>query len=83
MLTAVLIDGAFFVKRFRKIEPHNAYSAERASELAFRYAISHLSEGKGDSRKRSTCAKPASMPRLADGQESHRAAFASGQPIAA
>jgi uncharacterized LabA/DUF88 family protein len=44
--TAVLIDGAFFVKRFRKIEPHNAYNATRAAELAFRWAVLHLVEGK-------------------------------------
>jgi uncharacterized LabA/DUF88 family protein len=42
--TAVLIDGAYFVKRFRQIEPHNAYDAKRASELAFRWAMAHLHE---------------------------------------
>jgi uncharacterized LabA/DUF88 family protein len=44
--TAVLIDGAYFVKRFRQIEPHNAYDAKRASEQAFRWALAHLSEGR-------------------------------------
>jgi len=42
--TAILIDGAYFVKRFRAIEPHNAYNAQRASDLAFRCAIAHLAE---------------------------------------
>lgn len=45
MPTAVLIDGGYFVKRFRKIEPHNAYNAERASEVAFRWALAHLKQG--------------------------------------
>ncbi|WP_119965512.1 NYN domain-containing protein [Simplicispira lacusdiani] len=44
MPTAILIDGAYFVKRFRTIEPHNAYNATRAAEFAFRCAIAHLSE---------------------------------------
>jgi hypothetical protein len=29
-----LIDGAFFVIRFRAIEPHNAFDARRAAEVA-------------------------------------------------
>lgn len=33
MPTAILIDGAFFINRFRKIEPHNAYNAPRAGDL--------------------------------------------------
>lgn len=36
MPTAILIDGAFFIKRFRKIEPHNMLNARRAVDLAFR-----------------------------------------------
>jgi uncharacterized LabA/DUF88 family protein len=44
MPTAILIDGAYFVKRFRSIEPHNAYNASRAAEFAFRCAIAHLVE---------------------------------------
>jgi uncharacterized LabA/DUF88 family protein len=44
--TAVLIDGAYFVKRFRQIEPHNAHDAERASQQAFRWAVAHLQEGR-------------------------------------
>lgn len=43
MATAVLVDGAFFIKRFRSIEPHNAYDAERAADSVFRWAIAHLS----------------------------------------
>jgi uncharacterized LabA/DUF88 family protein len=44
VLTAILIDGAYFVKRFRAIEPHNAHDAQRATDLAFRWALSHLQE---------------------------------------
>lgn len=44
MPTAILIDGAYFVKRFRAIEPHNRHNARRAAELAFRIALSHLSD---------------------------------------
>lgn len=43
--TAILIDGAFFIHRFRKIEPHNAHNPARAAELAYRWALAHLSEG--------------------------------------
>lgn len=44
MPTAILIDGAYFIKRFRAIEPHNLYNASRAAEFAFRAAIAHLVE---------------------------------------
>lgn len=47
MPTAILIDGAYFIKRFRSIEPHNAYDPVRAAEFAFRCAIAHLIEGGG------------------------------------
>lgn len=43
MPTAILIDGAYFIKRFRAIEPHNAYNAERAADCVFRWAVAHLS----------------------------------------
>jgi uncharacterized LabA/DUF88 family protein len=43
MTTAILIDGGYFVKRFRAIEPHNAYNAERAADCIFRWAVAHLS----------------------------------------
>lgn len=42
MPTAVLIDGAFFIKRFRAIEPHNGHDARRAAECAHRWACAHL-----------------------------------------
>jgi uncharacterized LabA/DUF88 family protein len=42
MPTAILVDGAFFIKRFRKIEPENAYDAARAAELVHRWALAHL-----------------------------------------
>lgn len=45
MPTAILIDGAYFVRRFRTIEPHNAHDASRAADLAYRWARLHLSEG--------------------------------------
>lgn len=47
MPTAILIDGAYFIKRFRSIEPHNIYNAKRAAEFAFRSAVTHLSEPYG------------------------------------
>ena len=42
MATAILIDGAFFIKRFRSIEPNNAHNARRAAECAHRWACAHL-----------------------------------------
>jgi len=49
MPTAVLFDGAYFIKRFRRIEPQNAYNAERAADLVHRWAISHLSKSQSRS----------------------------------
>lgn len=43
MATAILIDGAYFIKRFRAIEPHNLYNAERVADCVFRWAVAHLS----------------------------------------
>ncbi|MHA6478947.1 NYN domain-containing protein [Stutzerimonas sp. KH-1] len=60
MPTAILVDGAFFIKRFRKIEPDNAYDAQRAADLIHRWAIAHLApaskpngggQGKGPRRE--------------------------------
>lgn len=45
MPTAILIDGAYFVRRFRAIEPHNTHDASRAADLACRWAMLHLSDG--------------------------------------
>lgn len=42
MKTAILIDGAFLIKRIRKIEPQNHFNAERIADLAFHYALLHL-----------------------------------------
>ncbi len=42
MTTAILVDGAYFIKRFRQIEPNNAYNAERAADLIHRWATAHL-----------------------------------------
>ena len=44
MPTAVLVDGAFFIKRFRAIEPHNSHNAERAADCMFRWSVAHLSD---------------------------------------
>ncbi|RII83311.1 NYN domain-containing protein [Neopusillimonas maritima] len=44
MSAAILIDGAYFIKRFRKIEPHNAYNSRRIADMAFRYALMHLTD---------------------------------------
>lgn len=44
MSAAVLIDGAYFIKRFRRIEPHNAYNSARMADMACRYALMHLVE---------------------------------------
>ncbi|MDH0864441.1 NYN domain-containing protein [Mitsuaria sp. GD03876] len=52
MPTAILIDGAFFVKRFRALEPGNAHDAERAADCAFRWALAHLVErGRGRGKR--------------------------------
>lgn len=42
MPTAILIDGAYFIKRFRSIEPQNHWDAKRAAECAHRWACLHL-----------------------------------------
>lgn len=52
MPTAILIDGAYFVKRFRNIEPNNAHDGRRAAEFAFRCAIAHLVERVGGNQGR-------------------------------
>ena len=54
MPTAILIDGAYFIKRFRSLEPHNAYDANRAADCAFRWAVAHLREpgGQANGRRR-------------------------------
>lgn len=44
MSTAILVDAAFFIKRFRTLEPHNAYNAKRAADLVCRYALLHLKQ---------------------------------------
>lgn len=47
MPTAILVDGAYFIKRFRRIEPDNAYDAQRAADCLHRWAVSHLHDGNG------------------------------------
>lgn len=44
MKTVILIDGAFFIKRFRKFNPLHATDAKRAAQLACRFALLHLRE---------------------------------------
>lgn len=46
MPTAVLIDGAYFIKRIRHFEPHNYFNAERIADLAVRCAMLHLKQKK-------------------------------------
>ncbi|WP_211266707.1 hypothetical protein [Halotalea alkalilenta] len=48
MATAILVDGGYFIKRFRRIEPDNAYDGKRAAECLFRWSVSHLSEKRRD-----------------------------------
>lgn len=42
MTTAVLIDGAFFIKRIRHFEPQNAHNAQRMSAIVGQMAHTHL-----------------------------------------
>lgn len=50
MPTAVLIDGGYFIKRFRRIEPENAYNASRAADQVHRWALAHLRSPTGEAR---------------------------------
>lgn len=50
MPTAVLIDGGYFIKRFRRIEPHSAHNAGRAVELLQQWVMAHLECGSDDAR---------------------------------
>ena len=43
-ITAVLIDGGFFVKRMRHLEPGSSYNAKRMADLAWRFSLLHLSQ---------------------------------------
>ena len=51
MPTAVLIDGAYFIKRFRAFDPENAYDAEKAADLIIRCAMNHLSAKKNQTKR--------------------------------
>ncbi|WP_386695736.1 NYN domain-containing protein [Lonepinella sp. MS14435] len=44
MATAILIDGAYFIKRIRHFEPNNYFNAQRIADLAVRCAMLHLSD---------------------------------------
>jgi uncharacterized LabA/DUF88 family protein len=44
--TAILIDGGFFIQKFRKLEPNNAYDARRVAQQAHRFALMHLVDSK-------------------------------------
>ena len=46
MPTAILIDGAYFIKRFRAIEPHNAYNPQRVADTVLGWSLKHLSPPK-------------------------------------
>ena len=43
MATAILVDGGFFIKRFRSLQPDNAFDPRRAAECIHRWASAHLS----------------------------------------
>jgi len=52
MPTAVLIDGGYFIKRYRALYPDGAHDATRAADQAWRWAMLHMREGaKGGERK--------------------------------
>ncbi|PAU76549.1 NYN domain-containing protein [Halomonas salipaludis] len=51
MSTAILVDGGYFIKRYRRIEPDNAYNGKRAAECLHRWAVSHLNERHGKRRE--------------------------------
>lgn len=51
MKTAILIDGAFFIKRIRHFEPHNAYDPVRMATLAHRLSLLHLAQNIGGKRR--------------------------------
>ena len=51
MSTAILIDGAYFIKRVRHFEPHNYFNAQRIADLAIRCAMVHLSDKKRANEK--------------------------------
>lgn len=42
MTTAILIDGAFFIKRIRHFEPDNHFNTERMANLVMEMAFAHL-----------------------------------------
>lgn len=42
MKTAILIDGAFFIKRIRALRLSDPYDAENIADLAVRYSLLHL-----------------------------------------
>lgn len=44
MITAVFIDGAFFIKRVRHFDKSLAYNAKGMADLAFNMAMNHLTE---------------------------------------
>ncbi|WP_240003768.1 hypothetical protein [Neisseria meningitidis] len=45
MKTAILIDGAFFIKRVRSLGlSQNPHDAKRIADLAFRYSMLHLKD---------------------------------------
>jgi uncharacterized LabA/DUF88 family protein len=45
--TAVLIDGGFFIKRMRKIDPSNAFDAAFMAEQAHKFAVKHVQKSNG------------------------------------
>lgn len=76
MATAILVDGAYFIKRFRAIEPHNLYNAERAADCVFRWAVAHLSN------KPQTAGSLHPSVRASRGHELYRIFFYDCPPLA-
>ncbi len=77
MPTAVLVDGAYFIKRFRRIEPHNAFNAERAADLVHRWATAHLMSSHGAYLNTGTAPTPSASLRYSRNRPPISAIFAS------
>lgn len=78
MPTAILVDGAFFIKRFRAIEPQNAHDARRAAECAHRWACAHLSPRRNGTGAN---ASPERQRRRQDRRELYRIFFYDCPPL--
>ncbi|QYM98024.1 NYN domain-containing protein [Dickeya ananatis] len=64
MPTAILIDGAFFIKRIRNLEPQSAYDAKRVADMVCRLALLHLKQRVGYSKKDEAITENRSLYRI-------------------